>query len=67
MVDGAKFYGAKACKDAPRARPSTVNMMTVLELHRRLHDSTGVTFNSMHPRCIASTSFFCKKRFRYVF
>jgi len=64
MVDGAKFYGAKAYKDA-----KALNMMTVLELHRRLHDSTGVTFNSMYPGCIASTSLFREKRewFRYFF
>ena len=64
MVDGAKFYGAKAYKDA-----KAMNMMTVLELHRRLHDSTGVTFNSMYPGCIAMTSLFREKRewFRYFF
>ena len=37
MVDGASFYGAKAYKDA-----KALNMMTVLELHRRLHDETGI-------------------------
>jgi len=64
MVDGAAFYGAKAYKDA-----KALNMMTVLELHRRLHDSTGVTFNSMYPGCIAMTSLFREKRewFRYFF
>lgn len=52
MVDGAKkFDGAKAYKDA-----KALNMMTVLELHRRLHDETGITFNSMYPGCIASTN-----------
>jgi len=64
MVDGAKFYGAKAYKDA-----KALNMMTVLELHRRLHASSGITFNSMYPGCIASTSLFREKRewFRYFF
>jgi len=44
-------------------------MMTVLELHRRLHDTTGITFNSMYPGCIAMTSLFREKRewFRYFF
>ena len=43
MVDGAKkFDGAKAYKDA-----KALNMMTVLELHRRLSEKTGTTFNSM--------------------
>jgi len=65
MVDGAKtFDGAKAYKDA-----KALNMMTVLELHRRLHESTGVVFNSMYPGCIASTNLFREKRewFRYFF
>jgi len=65
MVDGAsKFDGAKAYKDA-----KALNMMTVLELHRRLHDKTGVVFNSMYPGCIASTNLFREKRewFRYFF
>jgi len=65
MVDGAsKFDGAKAYKDA-----KALNMMTVLELHRRLHDETGITFNSMYPGCIASSNLFREKRewFRYFF
>jgi len=64
MVDGGKFDGAKAYKDA-----KALNMMTVLELHRRLHDETGITFNSMYPGCIAMTSLFREKRewFRYFF
>jgi len=65
MVDGAKkFDGAKAYKDA-----KALNMMTVCELHRRLHFETGITFNSMYPGCIAQTSLFREKRewFRYFF
>jgi len=65
MVDGAaKFDGAKAYKDA-----KALNMMTVLEAHRRLHDKTGVTFCSMYPGCVATTSLFREKRewFRYFF
>jgi len=65
MVDGAKkFDGAKAYKDA-----KALNMMTVLELHRRLHASSGIVFNSMYPGCIASTNLFREKRewFRYFF
>jgi len=64
MVDGGNFDGAKAYKDA-----KAMNMMTVLELHRRLHKKTGVTFNSMYPGCIAMTSLFREKRdwFRYFF
>jgi len=65
MVDGAKkFDGAKAYKDA-----KALNMMTVRELDRRLHEETGIVFNSMYPGCIAMTSLFREKRewFRYFF
>ena len=64
MVDGKSFDGAKAYKDA-----KALNMMTVTELHRRFHDSTGVTFSSMYPGCIAETNLFREKRewFRTIF
>ena len=48
MIDGGKFNGAKAYKDAKMC-----NMMTVNELHRRYHESTGITFSSLYPGCIA--------------
>eukprot|EP00962_Isochrysis_galbana_P001632 scaffold418_cov45-Isochrysis_galbana.AAC.1 len=58
MVDGdPKFDGAKAYKDA-----KALNMMTVLEAHRRLHAQTGIVFNSMYPGCIAQTQLFREKR-----
>ena len=44
MVDGGKFDGAKAYKDA-----KALNMMTITELHKRFHDTTGITFSSMYP------------------
>ena len=47
----------QAYKDA-----KALNMMTVLEAHRRLHDKTGIVFNSMYPGCIAMTSLFREKR-----
>jgi protochlorophyllide reductase len=64
MVDGGKFDGAKAYKDA-----KALNMMTVTELHRRYHDKSGVVFSSMYPGCIAETGLFREKRqwFRDVF
>ena len=37
-------------------------MMTVSELHRRYHDSTGISFSSMYPGCIAETQLFREKR-----
>ena len=57
MLDGKEFNGAKAYKDA-----KLCNMMTVLELHRRYHVSTGVSFTSMYPGCIAETALFRQKR-----
>jgi len=64
MADGKPFFGAKAYKDA-----KVCNMMTVSELHRRYHDSTGISFSSMYPGCIADTPLFREKRpwFRKVF
>jgi len=57
MVDGGKFDGAKAYKDA-----KALNMMSVTELHRRFHDETGIVFSSMYPGCIAETNLFREKR-----
>jgi len=64
MIDGKTFNGAKAYKDS-----KLCNMMTINELHRRYHDSTGITFNSMYPGCIAETNLFREKRqwFRTLF
>jgi len=64
MADGKNFDGAKAYKDS-----KVCNMMTVAELHRRYHDSTGITFSSMYPGCIAETALFREKRkwFRKAF
>ncbi len=33
-------------------------MLTVRELHARLHEATGVTFASLYPGCIAETGLF---------
>lgn len=64
MADGKPFFGAKAYKDA-----KVCNMMTVSELHRRYHDTTGISFSSMYPGCIADTPLFREKRpwFRKAF
>ena len=56
MVDGKAFNGAKAYKDS-----KICNMMTVNELHKRYHESTGITFSSMYPGCIATHSSFAKR------
>merc|ERR1719271_1508885 len=44
MADGKSFFGAKAYKDS-----KVCNMMTVQEMHRRFHDTTGITFSSLFP------------------
>lgn len=64
MLDGLAFNGAKAYKDS-----KLCNMMTMLELHRRYHESTGIVFASMYPGCIAETALFRQKRtwFRKLF
>ena len=64
MIDGKAFNGAKSYKDS-----KICNMMTVNELHERYHKSTGITFSSMYPGCIATTNLFREKRpwFRTLF
>jgi len=64
MIDGKPFFGAKAYKDA-----KVCNMMTVTELHNRYHNTTGISFSSMYPGCIADTPLFREKRpwFRKAF
>ncbi len=64
MIDGKAFNSAKAYKDSKMC-----NMMTVNELHKRYHKSTGITFASMYPGCIATTNLFREKRgwFRALF
>jgi len=64
MSDGKPFFGAKAYKDA-----KLCNMQTMLELHDRYHEATGITFSSMYPGCIAETALFREKRawFRQLF
>ncbi|KXZ54842.1 hypothetical protein GPECTOR_4g914 [Gonium pectorale] len=53
MMDGMEFNGAKAYKDSKVAC-----MMTVRQMHQRFHESTGVTFASLYPGCIAETGLF---------
>ena len=61
MMDNGTFNGAKAYKDSKLA-----NMMTVLALHDRYNKSTGITFHSMYPGCIAESGLFRQKRAWYV-
>jgi len=57
MIDGKNFNGAKAYKDS-----KLCNMQTILQLHERYHQSTGITFSTMYPGCIAETQLFREKR-----
>jgi len=53
MIDGGRFDGPKAYKDA-----KACNMLTVFEMHRRFHESKNIVFNTMYPGCIAETPLF---------
>lgn len=53
MIDGKPFKSGKAYKDS-----KLCNMLTSRELHRRYHDSTGITFNTLYPGCVADTPLF---------
>ncbi|MGF1521599.1 MAG: protochlorophyllide reductase [Leptolyngbyaceae cyanobacterium] len=53
MIDGKEFKSGKAYKDS-----KLCNMLTIRELHRRYHDSTGIIFNSLYPGCVADTPLF---------
>lgn len=53
MADGKKFESVKAYKDS-----KVCNVLTMRELHRRYHDSTGITFTSLYPGCVADTPLF---------
>ncbi|NJK37644.1 MAG: protochlorophyllide reductase [Oscillatoriales cyanobacterium RM2_1_1] len=53
MADGKKFEPVKAYKDS-----KVCNVLTMRELHRRYHDTTGITFSSLYPGCVADTPLF---------
>ncbi|NJR37977.1 MAG: protochlorophyllide reductase [Leptolyngbyaceae cyanobacterium CSU_1_4] len=53
MIDGKKFKSGKAYKDS-----KLCNVLTMKELHRRYHDSTGIVFSSLYPGCVATTALF---------
>ena len=53
MINGEKFKSGKAYKDS-----KLCNMLTMLELHRRYHRLTGITFSALYPGCVATTSLF---------
>ena len=53
MINGKEFKSGKAYKDS-----KLCNVMTMLELHRRYHEATGITFSSLYPGCVADTPLF---------
>lgn len=53
MIDGKAFEPVKAYKDS-----KVCNILTMRELHRRYHESTGITFSSLYPGCVADTPLF---------
>ncbi|MBE9076552.1 protochlorophyllide reductase [Romeria aff. gracilis LEGE 07310] len=53
MINNGKFKPGKAYKDS-----KLCNMLTMRELHRRYHDSTGITFSALYPGCVAETGLF---------
>lgn len=53
MIDGKNFEPVKAYKDS-----KVCNVLTMRELHRRFHESTGITFSSLYPGCVADTPLF---------
>jgi protochlorophyllide reductase len=53
MINGKAFKSGKAYKDS-----KLCNVLTMRELHRRYHESTGITFSSLYPGCVADTPLF---------
>jgi protochlorophyllide reductase len=53
MIDGKQFKSGKAYKDS-----KLCNVLTMRELHRRFHESTGIVFSSLYPGCVATTALF---------
>jgi len=53
MIDGGKYNPVKAYKDS-----KVCNVLTMKELHRRYHQSTGIVFTSLYPGCVATTALF---------
>ena len=64
MASGKAFKPGKAYKDS-----KLCNMITTQELHRRLHQETGMTFSSLYPGCVADTPLFrnTPKAFQTIF
>jgi len=53
MIDGKRFEPVRAYKES-----KVCNVLTMRELHRRYHESTGIVFSSFYPGCVAETPLF---------
>ncbi len=53
MINSKPFKPGKAYKDS-----KLCNVLTMLELHRRYHESTGIVFSSFYPGCVAESALF---------
>ena len=64
MASGQVFKPGKAYKDS-----KLCNMITTQELHRRIHDDTGISCTSLYPGCVADTPLFrnTPKAFQVIF
>ena len=64
MIDGKTFKAGKAYKDS-----KLCNMIISREMHRRLHESTGIIFSTVYPGCVADTALFrdTPKAFQRIF
>ncbi len=64
MIDGKPFKAGKAYKDS-----KLCNMIMSREFHRRLHERTGIVFNTLYPGCVAETALFrnAPKLFQKIF
>ncbi|MFN9989643.1 MAG: protochlorophyllide reductase [Cyanobacteriota bacterium] len=64
MADGQPFKPGKAYQDS-----KLCNLNTTQELHRRLHQRTGIIFTSLYPGCVADTPLFrnTPKAFQTIF
>ena len=64
MIDGERFIGPEAYKDA-----KLCNILTIKEMNARWHEETGITFSTMYPGCIADSSLFRNHTptFRFLF
>jgi protochlorophyllide reductase len=64
MASGQMFKPGKAYKDS-----KLCNMITTQELHRRIHEDTGISCTSLYPGCVADTPLFrnTPKAFQVIF